>query len=99
MEASGDSFTMIVHKLNQHVNKIGVEKCQQELYKSIKYVAFSPFVGRDKVFVDWLLYSFGKYGLRYYLDSCEHISHKDSFKQDALSRHLHKILSAMKNNN
>ena len=99
VKTTGATFQEIVAKLQTIADSIGVEKCQSELSVIIKDLAYKPFEGSDKVSGDWLIYWVRGDGVRFYLDSFEHIPANDINLQQSTSAHIKSILNSMDTTN
>ncbi|MCM7106916.1 hypothetical protein M8O23_23195 [Enterobacter hormaechei] len=95
IKTTGDTFEEMVVKMQAIADTIGVEKCQAELSVIIKELAYKPFEGNDEVSGDWLIYWVRQDGVRFYLDSIEHIPANDISLQQSTSTHLKSILQSM----
>ena len=95
IKTTGDTFEEMVVKLQAIADSIGHEKCQAELSVIIKELAYKPFEGSDEVSGDWLIYWVRQDGVRFYLDSFEHIPANDINLQQSTSAHLNNILNSM----
>ncbi|MEB8212223.1 hypothetical protein NGI10_03660 [Raoultella ornithinolytica] len=92
---TGDTFEEMVAKLQIIADSIGAEKCQAEISAIIKELAYKPFEGKDEISGDWLIYWVRQDGVRFYLDSFEHIPANDINLQQSTSAHLKSILNSM----
>ncbi|EFC6797874.1 hypothetical protein G3D72_001218 [Escherichia coli] len=95
INATGDSFEQMVEKMLSIAEKIGVDKCQAELSVIITELAYKPFEGSNEISGDWLIYWKRNDGVRFYLDSFEHIPSDDIDLQQSTAEHLKNILNSM----
>ncbi|MEN3753788.1 hypothetical protein ABC733_17510 [Mangrovibacter sp. SLW1] len=95
INTTGDSFEQMVVKMQDQADILGVEKCLAELSGIIKGLAFKPFKGNDEISGDWLVYWVRADGVRFYLDSFEHIPSNDINLQQSTAVRLKNILSSM----
>lgn len=72
-----------------------MEQFENEMRQSIDAIAKRSFAKENSISGDWLLYWKDVNGVRYYLDSIEHILGSDVQKQTNLSNGLDAILSSM----
>ncbi|XUA17459.1 hypothetical protein ACQVA2_12250 [Citrobacter sp. OP27] len=95
VDTEGDSLEQMAVKMQAVAAKIGVEKCQAELAVIIKELAYKPFKGSNKINGDWLIYWIRSDGVRFYLDSIEHIPASDIELQQSTADHLKNVLKSM----
>lgn len=95
VKTAGDTLEEMVAKMQDIADSIGVETCQAELSVIIEKLAYKPFEGRNEISGDWLIYWVRQDGVRFYLDSFEHIPANDTNLQQSTSVHLKSILNSM----
>lgn len=84
-----------VSELHNILIQIGEEDVRKQISQLAGELSFKPFKGNDVISGDWLVYWVRADGVRFYIDSFEHISATDTELQKSTSTSLHAILQSM----
>ena len=82
-------------ELHNILIQIGEEDVRKQISQLAGELSFKPFKGNDVISGDWLVYWVRADGVRFYIDSFEHISATDTELQKSTSTSLHAILQSM----
>lgn len=89
--SSGDQASEFHNILVQN----GEEDVKKQISQLAGELSFMPFKGNDVISGDWLVYWVRADGVRFYIDSFEHISATDTELQKSTATSLHAILQSI----
>lgn len=84
-----------ISELKNIVNKIGEDDANKQVSQLAAELSLKPYIGNDVITGDWLVYWIREDGVRFYLDSFEHIPSTDTALQESTAATLHAILQGM----
>lgn len=84
-----------ITELKNIVSKIGENDANKQVSQLAAELSLKPYIGNDVITGDWLVYWVREDGVRFYLDSFEHIPSTDLALQESTSAALHAILQRM----
>ncbi len=95
VSARDASFEELVIKFQDLSARMGEDDAKEQISRIAAELSWKPFKGNDVISGDWLVYWLRADGVRFYLDSFEHIPATDTELQKSTSTSLHAILKSM----
>ncbi|HHA2081900.1 TPA: hypothetical protein ACOEEB_000605 [Enterobacter asburiae] len=84
-----------ISELQNIGTQIGEEEARKQISQLATELSLKPFKGNDVISGDWLVYWVRQDGVRFYIDSFEHIPATDTELQNSTATSLHAILQSM----
>lgn len=95
VSARDASFEELVIRFQDLSARMGEDDAKEQISRIAAELSWKPFKGNDVISGDWLVYWLRADGVRFYLDSFEHIPATDTELQKSTSTSLHAILKSM----
>ncbi|CAM7606106.1 hypothetical protein [Citrobacter freundii] len=95
VSAKDASFEELVIMFQDLSAQMGEDDAKEQISCIAAELSWKPFKGNDVISGDWLVYWLRADGVRFYLDSFEHIPATDTELQKSTSTSLHAILQSM----
>lgn len=95
VSAKDASFEELVIMFQDLSVQMGEDDVKEKISRIAAELSRKPFKGNDIISGDWLVYWLRADGVRFYLDSFEHIPATDTELQKSTSTSLHAILQSM----
>lgn len=95
VSAKDASFEELVIMFQDLSVQMGEDDVKEKISRIAAELSRKPFKGNDIISGDWLVYWLRADGVRFYLDSFEHVPATDTELQKSTSTSLHAILQSM----
>ncbi|APL17474.1 hypothetical protein M3989_002290 [Escherichia coli] len=95
VSAKDASFEELIIRFQDLIEQMGEENAKEQISRIATELSWKPFKGNDVISGDWLVYWVRQDGVRFYIDSFEHIPATDTKLQNSTANSLHAILQSM----
>ncbi|HFL4373094.1 TPA: hypothetical protein ACG31H_003232 [Escherichia coli] len=95
VSAKDASFEELIIRFQDLIEQMGEENAKEQISRIAAELSWKPFKGNDVISGDWLVYWVRQDGVRFYIDSFEHIPATDTKLQNSTANSLHAILQSM----
>lgn len=95
VSAKDASFEELIIRFRDLIEQMGEENAKEQISRIATELSWKPFKGNDVISGDWLVYWVRQDGVRFYIDSFEHIPATDTKLQNSTANSLHAILQSM----